>query len=252
MMRKSIVLIVYLMFAGFTAWCGDDQLEVPDYAEYTFENALRMQRSANNRLAPVYAPLAEWIVDRYDLAEVKGIGIDLGSGPGRLILELCQRTPHLYWINADINPHFFPLFYETANEKGFGHRVGAIFADAKRLPFRDNYADAIVSRGSFPFWGDLRLAFGELYRVLKPGGIAFIGRGFPEMLPPKTARAIRGNQGKGKKENSVLNYKPSETAEEINSVMSDLGIKKYRLLLPQPAGSEGVNYGIWIEIKKPN
>jgi SAM-dependent methyltransferase len=36
----------------------------------------------------------------------------------------------------------------------------------------------VVSRGSIFFWEDLGKAFAEILRVLKPGGIAFIGGGF--------------------------------------------------------------------------
>lgn len=245
----STLFVVFLIFTHSVARCSEKPLEFPDPAEYTCEDALRMQRSANGVLVPVYAPLADWIVNRLDLAAKQGIGIDLGSGPGNLILELCKRTERMHWVNVDINPSFFPLFYDTVNAAGYGHRISAIFADAKRLPFRDGYADAIVSRGSYPFWGDLNLAFGEVYRVLKSGGMAFIGRGFPETLPPETARAIRNQQGK--KKGSVLDYESTDSEVELKTIMEALGIKEYRIILPKPAGSEGVNYGIWIEIKKP-
>ena len=111
------------------------------------------------------------------LVKTSGIGIDLGAGPGELTMELCARTD-FHWINADINPHFFPYFIQEAEKRGLNGRVSAIFADAHNLPFRDNYADVIVSRGSFHFWENKEQAFSEIYRVLKPGGVAYIGRGF--------------------------------------------------------------------------
>ena len=116
--------------------------------KYTGEKALGMIRASRGALAPVYGPLAAQIVADFNLEEKTGIGIDLGSGPGTLIVELCKRT-QLHWINADINPHFFPYFYKEAEKYGFGHRVSAIFADAQELPFRSSYADVIVSRGCF-------------------------------------------------------------------------------------------------------
>ena len=203
-----------------------------------------MIKASRGRLAPVYAPLAEQIVADFNLASRTGIGIDVGSGPGTLIIELCRRTK-LHWINADINPHFFPHFYENAEKQGFGHRVSAICADAHKLAFRDNYADIIVSRGSFHFWKDKAKAFGEIYRVLKPGAVAYIGRGFPENLPPETARNIRSKQS-GK-----MNYDVDKTENELRKTMDKLGIKKYNIRRPTPAGSEGVNYGIWVEFRKP-
>ena len=70
-------------------------------------DALRMIKSSEGLLVNVYAPLAEQIAREYQLANKGGIGIDIGSGPGTLVIELCKRTK-LHWINADINPYFFP------------------------------------------------------------------------------------------------------------------------------------------------
>jgi SAM-dependent methyltransferase len=124
-----------------------------------------------------------------------------------------------------------------------------VFADAQALPFRDNYADVVVSRGSFPFWEDKRLGFAEVYRVLKPGGVAYIGRGFSENLPVETARTIRDRQKQGGKQGPPP-YNVDETERELRSIMRSLKIKHYTIHRPQPPGSEGINYGIWIEIHK--
>ncbi|OHB65081.1 MAG: hypothetical protein A2168_08975 [Planctomycetes bacterium RBG_13_50_24] len=212
--------------------------------KYTEADALGMIRSSRGTLAPVYAPLAEQIAMDFDLREKEGIGIDIGSGPGTLILELCRHT-RLHWINADINPHFFPHFYKQAQQQGFGHRVSAVFADAGALPFRDNYADIIVSRGSFPFWQDKRRAFSEIYRVLKPGATAYIGRGFSRNLPVATAKKIRGKQG-GK-----MKYNLDKAADELRDIMKVLQIKDWKIHTPNPPGSDNVNYGLWIEFHKP-
>lgn len=142
--------------------------------KYSRQGADSMIQASRGTLSPVYGPLAEHIVSKFDLAEKRGIGIDLGSGPGTLIIELCKRT-QLHWVNADINPNFFPYFYKQAEKRGVGNRVSAVFTDAHDLAFRDGYADIIVSRGSFPFWENKKQAFREIYRVLKPGGVAYIG-----------------------------------------------------------------------------
>lgn len=211
---------------------------------HTGENATGIVRASRSTLAPVYAPLAEQLVSDLNLREKEGVGIDVGSGPGTLIIELCERTK-MHWINADINPDFFPRFFEMAGNRGFGGRVSAIYADVHALPFHDNYADVIVSRGSFPFWDDKTQGFREIYRVLKPGATAYIGRGFSENLPVETARAIRAKQGK------KMKYDRAEAAEELRQIMNTLGIETFRTYTPAPAGSEDVNYGVWVEFYKP-
>ena len=210
----------------------------------------KSQRAAGGGLSvlqPVYAPLAEQIVADFGLAEKEGIGIDLGSGPGNLIIELCRRTKKLRWINADIDSGVFPGFMSRAHEAGFDARVSAIYADAVHLPFRDNYADIITSRGSFQFWSNLQTAFAEIYRVLKPGGVAFIGRGFPDSLPAELAANIRAQQREG---GFMPDYDVSATAGEMKRIMEYLKIEDYRIRIPKPLAAENVNYGIWIEFHK--
>ncbi|OQA11144.1 MAG: Fructose-bisphosphate aldolase [Firmicutes bacterium ADurb.Bin373] len=207
--------------------------------------AAQEPETISRTLAPVYAPLAEQIVNDYELRERRGTAIDLGSGPGDLIIELCKRTRWLWWVNADINPSVFPGFLERARAAGFGERVEAVQADVHALPFSEAYADIVVSRGSYPFWKDKVKAFGEVYRVLKPGGVAFIGRGFSENLPLDVAREVRERQRKGGKEPV---YDVEQAAAELAEIMRSLEIKEYRIRIPRRGD---VNYGVWVEFRKP-
>ena len=205
--------------------------------------AERMIRAAAGSLAPVYAPLAEEIVEKLSLADKEGVGIDVGSGPGTLILELCHRTK-LHWINADINPHFFPHFFDKAQAAGLGGRVSAMQADACALPFRDGLADVVVSRGSLQFWPDLHQGLAEIRRVLKPGGVAYVGRGLPERLPLEIAKNVREGGGQGPK------YDPDQTEQQLREIMKSLGISDYRIYRPRLNNPEGINYGLWLQFRK--
>jgi len=248
--QRIIALVVELALAipavGCTSVAAKQPARAPAEPDDQARAAEGMIRASRGMLAPVYAPLAEYLVDHLDLADRRGVGIDVGSGPGTLIVELAKRT-RMHWVNADINPHFFPPFYRLAEEAGVAHRVSAVRADARRLPFRSNWAEAIVSRGSVHFWGgrkERKQGFAEIYRVLAPGGVAYIGRGFSPNLPPETARRIRARQGRKK-------YDRSKLADQLADILDDLGIDDYRVHLPDPPGAEGVNYGLWVEFRKP-
>jgi len=241
--RRAIGIIMRLMMililpAGKAAGSGGERCLSREYAD-------DFARISAGVFKPLYGPLAEYIVSRYGLAEKEGVGLDIGGGAGNLAVELAGRTPKMYWINADINPHFSRYTVTAAEEAGVGGRVGFMNADVHRLPFRDDYADVIVSRGSFHLWKDKRRAFAEILRVLKPGCPAYIGRGFSENLPVETARAIRRKQGGGPK------YDVSRTAAELKGIMTVLGITDYGIHIPEPPGRGDVNYGIWLEFRKP-
>lgn len=209
-----------------------------------------MHHTAQSILAPVYPALAEWIAERYEIGKAEGIGIDLGSGPGDLIIELSRRTEGMFWINADINTYGFRYMQEAALAAGVAHRVGAVFADAHAMPFRDDYADLIVSRGTFQFWKDSNKAFAEIYRVLKPGGTALIGRGYSGNLAPEKAAAIREAHGDGGPK-----YDIDETAAELRTIMTELDIRDFHIIIPSPPGAledydADIKYGIWLEFRK--
>ena len=80
--------------------------------------------------------------------------------------------------------------------------------------------------------------------MLKPGGVAFIGRGFPETLPLETARAIRAKQ-------KNLNYDPAQTAEQLHQIMRFLGIHGYTIHRPQVDPEGKIHFGVWLEFHKP-
>ena len=247
---KIVCLILWCCVVGnFALYVLAEPLLTPSPETYTSEDALNFWRISTSILAPVYAPLAEQITSDFQLAEKEGIGIDLGSGNGTLIVELCRRTRRMHWVNADINPHFFPIFFKAAEEAGVGHRVSAMFADAQAMPFRDNYADIVVSRGSFHFWKDKRRAFSEIYRILKPGGVAFVGRGFSKNLPVDIARKVRAEQRKAGK---MPRYDVAKTGEELKEIMNALSIEEYQVRIPKPPGSQDLNYGVWLEFHKPS
>ena len=237
--RKTFVQIALLLFLTNSG----TNIASPTFTKQKADN---FTKTANNVLTPAYPYLAQYIVDQFQLSKVNGVGIDVGGGPGNLVFELAQRTNSLYWINSDINPYYFNIFSTYAEQKTLSHRVGFITADAQSLPFKDNYADIIVSRGSFQFWPDKKKAFADIYRILKPGGTAFIGRGFSPNTPVKVAKGIRAKQGR-----KMPGYDIQDTENELVDIMKSLNIPDYKILKPEQSDNS-VKYGIWLQIKKEN
>ncbi len=53
-----------------------------------------------------------------------------------------------------------------------------VFGDANAIPFDDESMNLVVSHDSFFFWENLPRGFSECRRVLRPGGMVYIGSGF--------------------------------------------------------------------------
>ncbi len=201
--------------------------------------AASMNKAATQVLAPVYPYLARYIVDTFSLQNKRGVGIDIGGGPGNLVSELCRHTSKMYWISSDINPWYSAHVNQKAQNNNCSNRVGFIKADATNLPFKDNFADVIVSRASFHFWDDMKAGFSEIKRVLKPGGKAIVGRGLPPNMPIETARSIRKKQDR-----RITGYNPNNFANQLKKIMGELNINTYEIIIPKT--DVDVQYGIWI------
>ncbi len=103
-----------------------------------------------------------------------GLCIDIGCGPGHLELELVKRSKFKI-IGLDIDAGAKPLFEERMRKAGLADRVSFVLGDAQELPFEDDSADAVISRGTLIFIPDIAKCLREVHRVLKPTGVAFLG-----------------------------------------------------------------------------
>ncbi|OHB69359.1 MAG: hypothetical protein A2V70_16910 [Planctomycetes bacterium RBG_13_63_9] len=104
----------------------------------------------------------------------EGTCIDVGCGTGHLTVELAKRSK-LRIIGLDVDPDMKPLFEEQVRQAGLQDRVSFVTGDAQKMPFPNDYADMIVSRGTLPFIPDLGKCLREVDRVLNPSGVAFLG-----------------------------------------------------------------------------
>jgi ubiquinone/menaquinone biosynthesis C-methylase UbiE len=130
---------------------------------------------AEHIFAPIYPVIATSILEQSRIKQ--GICLDLGCGIASLGIAIAEITDmRVYGI--DFSEKMCRLSQEKVNRHGLSGKVIPIHADVHMLPFRNNCADLIVSRGSVFFWEDLPLAFTEISRVLTPGGQAWIGGGF--------------------------------------------------------------------------
>lgn len=204
------------------------------------EAAERMAKTAKTLFAPVYPAVARQIVEDTGIKE--GICIDLGTGPGGLGIALAKGWNFKVYA-VDINPFAVAIAQKNAVDAGVGDRFFPMFGDASDLPFKDNFADLVVSRGMIPFIDDLVPVFREAYRVLKKGGAAYLGGGFSRMLEEKeVVEIVKKTWGTSSK--LPLKRISREVCEEQ---LKKAGISNYRII--EDRYTSGV-YGRWIMFRK--
>lgn len=92
--------------------------------------------------------------------------LDLGTGTGDLAFEALRQQPAIAAVGGD----FTLAMMRVGQRRPDGGRVRWSGTDALNLPFPDATFDAVVSGYLMRNVADRRRAWGEQFRVLKPGG----------------------------------------------------------------------------------
>src|SRR5258705_6830073 len=102
--------------------------------------------------------------------------IDLGCGPGEVLVRLAGLAPTLHLTGVDVDADMVARAQEKA-KRTFPvaeRRPQFVVADAGALPFADESVDLVVSSYAVHHLPDRHAARGEIMRVLKPGAKAII------------------------------------------------------------------------------
>lgn len=93
--------------------------------------------------------------------------LDIGCGTGRLLNLLLGMYPYAHFVACDIA---LAMAME-ARSRVKSPRAGLLASDCESLPFKRAAFDIAVSNLAYQWAQDLGGAFGEVVKVLKPGGI---------------------------------------------------------------------------------
>jgi ubiquinone/menaquinone biosynthesis C-methylase UbiE len=101
-----------------------------------------------------------------------GTVLDVGTGPGVLLVEIARLRPDLRLTGVDLSADMVAAAERNLQE--LNGRASARRGDVADLPFPADSFDLIVSSLSLHHWDDPRAAGPELARVLRPGGRVYL------------------------------------------------------------------------------
>ncbi|MBR2725388.1 methyltransferase domain-containing protein [Candidatus Saccharibacteria bacterium] len=124
---------------------------------------------------------------------------DIGGGYGRLANEYLKRAHKVYIFDYSKSE------LKQAKEI-YGDKIETKAGDIYELPFKDNELDGLMMVRVTHHLKDMKKALSELYRVLKPGGVAVIEVANKRTLP-KMARYVLRKSDVNPFDKKVANYK---------------------------------------------
>jgi SAM-dependent methyltransferase len=226
-----VAMVGLMLLAGIGA-AADDYIEA-------LKAKVPYYQAVTGRFAPIYEPLARQMVLDYDLKT--GIAVDVGSSCSPFAIHLAQMTEMKVYA-LDIDVWSMRLLGVLVDEAGLTGRVSPVEGDALDMPFKDSFADLVFSRACIPFVPDQVQFMRECYRILKPGGVGYVGHGgFGRLLDPEARQKLvkwrleRWEQGAPEGWNG-----PKEGMVEL---AKEAGIEDCRLI-KEP------DVGWWLEIRK--
>lgn len=129
------------------------------------ESAARYDRMTRYLMRPVFRRVA---ADAATALPPRASVLDVGTGPGHLLVEMARVRPDLQLTGVDLAPGMIDV--ARRNLAGLGGRAVAVVGDVRDLPFEDGTFDLIVSTFSLHHWANATDGGAELARVLRPGG----------------------------------------------------------------------------------
>jgi len=117
-----------------------------------------------------YSQIAEEVVSNLR----SGTILDLGTGPGYLPIEIVKRSESIKVHGIDLSRKLIDMARINALKAGVSERLKFEKGNAAELPFDGNSYDMVISTGMLHMLKDPIKVLSECYRVLKPGGEAWI------------------------------------------------------------------------------
>jgi ubiquinone/menaquinone biosynthesis C-methylase UbiE len=105
-----------------------------------------------------------------------GSAIDIGSGPGQIVLKLAERLTHWRFVGVDRSPNMIEHARASLAAAGLelGGRVEFRVADGNRLPFPDAAFDFVMCNSVLHHFRDPNNLLREMARVAKPAGAVLL------------------------------------------------------------------------------
>lgn len=172
--------------------------------------------------------------------------LDIATGTGDLAILMTQTNAEKI-IGLDISAGMLEVGKKKVEEKKLSGTIDLVLGDSEKIPFEDNYFDAITVGFGVRNFENLEKGFAEILRVLKPNGVfVILETSVPDKTPYKQGYKFYSKNilpiiGKlFSKDNSAYGYLSESAAafpygEALNNILRKIGFIDV-IAMPQTFG----------------
>lgn len=137
---------------------------------YTLIHVSQAKNEARWGLPPSALDWREWLKESFPEGGQGGSALDAGCGVNAYMARFCVEQDFGDVHAIDLNPEVEGVLTNNPKAEGIRYQVGSVLD----MPFEDNRFDFVNCGGVAHHTPDPAKAVSEVYRVTKPGGLAWI------------------------------------------------------------------------------
>ena len=160
---------------------GEDSfVSLPGFAARLYDNLVRTKA-----IECQHRDIAQDLVSNIEAGRL----LDIGFGPGRLLLEIHRLNSRIELYGLDISEAMIELAKENLAGLVVDLRRGSI----RHTDYDDDFFDIVTCTGSFYLWNDPIASLEEIYRILKSGRSAYLFETYKDFSKAEVQRALKAN-----------------------------------------------------------
>jgi ubiquinone/menaquinone biosynthesis C-methylase UbiE len=173
-----------------------------------------------------------------------GSVLEIAPGPGYFCIQLA-KLGNFQITGLDISKSFVEIARRNAKEAGLN--IDLREGNASAMPFKDETFDFTFCQAAFKNFSEPVKAISEMYRVLKPGGMAVIADLRRDASAVDIEREVNG-MGLDPMNRSFVKWtfdhmllKSAYNIDAMQTMVAQTPFRKYRI------DAEGVGFKAWLE-----
>lgn len=158
--------------------------------------------------------------------------LDIGTGTARIPILMCQHQPQYLITGVDLAQSMLIIGQRNVDEAGLTQRIKLERVDSKRMPYPDLEFDMVISNSLVHHLPDPLSLFGEIKRLVKPGGAILIR----DLIRPETEQLVNDlvtkfSEGYDARQQQLFydSLKAALTLAEIQELIDRVGLAQVKL-----------------------